>query len=89
MCIQTRGADPSLQHEVTEVLDSIKAAGLTVVRTWAFNDGDSWNALQTAPGDPVTGILTEWIVPRTLENRPNPLSPVLIPFCQLIKIWMS
>ena len=48
--MQTRGADPGLRHEVTGVLDGMKAAGLTVVRTWAFNDGKEWNALQTGPG---------------------------------------
>ena len=47
---QTRGADPGLRHEVTGVLDAMQAAGLTVVRTWAFNDGKEWNALQTSPG---------------------------------------
>jgi hypothetical protein len=34
--VQTRGADPSLRHEVTEVLDAMCSAGLTVLRTWAF-----------------------------------------------------
>lgn len=48
--LQTRGADPNLQHEVTEVLDAVQQAGLTVVRTWAFCDGDEWNALQPSPG---------------------------------------
>ncbi|GAB4817240.1 hypothetical protein N2152v2_004286 [Parachlorella kessleri] len=48
----TRAADPGLVHEVTGVLNSIAASGLTVVRTWAFNDGASqWNALQTQPGE--------------------------------------
>ncbi len=46
----TRAADPGLQQQVLEVLDDAKAAGLTVVRTWAFNDGPEWNALQPAPG---------------------------------------
>jgi mannan endo-1,4-beta-mannosidase len=32
------------------VLDGALRAGFTVLRTWAFNDGDGWNALQTAPG---------------------------------------
>lgn len=48
--LMTRAADPGLQQQVLEVLDDAKAAGLTVVRTWAFNDGPEWNALQPAPG---------------------------------------
>lgn len=49
--VQTRAAEPSLRHEVTEVLDAMVATGLTVLRTWAFNDGESqWNALQPRPG---------------------------------------
>ena len=47
---QTRGADPNLQHQVLEVLDSMQEAGLTVVRTWAFCDGEEWNSLQPTPG---------------------------------------
>lgn len=48
---QTRAAEPSLRHEVTEMLDAMVATGLTVLRTWAFNDGESqWNALQPRPG---------------------------------------
>lgn len=49
--MQTRAAEPSLRHEVTEVLDAMVATGLTVLRTWAFNDGETqWNALQPRPG---------------------------------------
>ena len=33
------------------MLDQAKAAGLTVIRTWAFCDGAEWNALQPAPGE--------------------------------------
>ncbi|KAK9797750.1 hypothetical protein WJX73_006133 [Symbiochloris irregularis] len=47
----TRGADPDLQHEVLEVLDAVQQAGLTVIRTWAFCDGEEWNALQPSPGN--------------------------------------
>jgi hypothetical protein len=32
------------------VLDAAQQLGLTVLRTWAFNDGDGWNALQPQPG---------------------------------------
>ncbi len=43
-------ADPALRPQVDEVLEESAAMGLTVIRTWAFNDGTGWNALQTAPG---------------------------------------
>jgi mannan endo-1,4-beta-mannosidase len=43
-------ADPSLRPQVDEVLEETAAMGLTVIRTWAFNDGTGWNALQTSPG---------------------------------------
>jgi len=44
-------ADVGLQPYVDEVLDEGAGLGLTVLRTWAFNDGaGQWNALQTAPG---------------------------------------
>lgn len=48
--LMTRAADAGLKQQVLEVLDDVKAAGVSVVRTWAFNDGAEWNALQTAPG---------------------------------------
>jgi mannan endo-1,4-beta-mannosidase len=47
--LMTWAADPSLRPFVDEVLDEAVLMGMTVVRTWAFNDGDGWNALQTAP----------------------------------------
>jgi mannan endo-1,4-beta-mannosidase len=43
-------AEPSLRPDVDEVLEEAALMGMTVIRTWAFNDGDGWNALQTAPG---------------------------------------
>ncbi|MDP6539417.1 MAG: cellulase family glycosylhydrolase [Planctomycetota bacterium] len=44
-------ADPALRSYVVEVLDEAAALGLSVLRTWAFNDGAAqWNALQIAPG---------------------------------------
>lgn len=43
-------AEDSLKSQVLEVLDDAKAMGLQVIRTWAFNDGEGWNALQTSPG---------------------------------------
>lgn len=48
--LMTRAAEPSLRQQVLEVLDDAKAAGVRVIRTWAFNDGQEWNALQPAPG---------------------------------------
>ena len=54
--LMTRAADPGLQQQVLEVLDDAKAAGLTVVRTWAFNDGPEWNALQPSPGERSLGL---------------------------------
>lgn len=46
----TRAADPGLRHEVTEVLDAAASCGLTAIRTWAFCEGDEWNALQPKAG---------------------------------------
>jgi mannan endo-1,4-beta-mannosidase len=44
-------ADLDLRHYVDEVQQEAAQMGLTVMRTWAFNDGaDEWNALQTSPG---------------------------------------
>ena len=48
--LMTRAAESSLRQQVLEVLDDAKAAGVRVIRTWAFNDGQEWNALQPAPG---------------------------------------
>lgn len=48
--LMTRAAEIGLRSQVLEVLDDAKAAGLSVIRTWAFNDGNEWNALQPAPG---------------------------------------
>lgn len=49
--LMTRAAEAGLRHQVLEVLDGAVASGVSVVRTWAFNDGSEWNALQTAPGE--------------------------------------
>ncbi len=46
----TRAADVGLRHEVTEVLDAAASCGLTAIRTWAFCEGDEWNALQPKAG---------------------------------------
>ena len=39
-----------MQHQVCQVLDAAKGAGLTVVRTWAFGEGPEWNSLQPEAG---------------------------------------
>lgn len=51
--LQTRGADPNLRHEVCQVLDAVRAAGLTVMRTGVGCEGTGeWNCLQPSPGEP-------------------------------------
>lgn len=42
-------ADPSERNKVTDVFSKAAANGLTVCRTWAFNDGGD-RALQLSPG---------------------------------------
>lgn len=41
-------ADQSTRGKVTEVFKQASSVGLTVCRTWAFNDGQ-WRALQKSP----------------------------------------
>eukprot|EP01018_Ginkgo_biloba_P008514 Gb_04261 [translate_table: standard] len=41
--------DPAQRYKVTSVFEQAAAHGLTVARTWAFNDGQ-YKALQTSPG---------------------------------------
>lgn len=41
-------ADQSTRGKVTEVFKQAASVGLTVCRTWAFNDGQ-WRALQKSP----------------------------------------
>ncbi|KAI8466427.1 MAG: glycoside hydrolase superfamily [Monoraphidium minutum] len=48
--LMTRGASEGTQAMVLETLDGIQRLGFSVIRLWAFNDGDGWNALQKAPG---------------------------------------
>ena len=51
-CVQTRAADPSTLPDVLSVLDDLAASGnITVLRTWAFADGEQWSALQPRPGE--------------------------------------
>jgi hypothetical protein len=47
---QQRLGSEGTVHEAIEVLDAAKKLGLTVMRTWAFNDGAGWNAFQPQPG---------------------------------------
>ncbi|KAG2406457.1 Mannan endo-1,4-beta-mannosidase [Vigna angularis] len=42
-------SDPSTRPKVTSVLQQASSHGLTVARTWAFNDG-AYRALQVSPG---------------------------------------
>ena len=41
-------ADESTRAKVTDVFQQASAVGLTICRTWAFNDGQ-WRALQKKP----------------------------------------
>ena len=36
--------------QVAEVFETAEKMGLKVMRVWAFNDGDAWNALQPRMG---------------------------------------
>ena len=55
--LMTRAAESSLRQQVLEILDDAKTAGVRVIRTWAFNDGQEWNALQPAPGWSGSGLV--------------------------------
>ncbi len=37
-------------RQVADVFESAEKLGLKVIRMWAFNDGDGWNALQPRIG---------------------------------------
>ncbi|KAH9319973.1 hypothetical protein KI387_021742 [Taxus chinensis] len=43
-------SDPTQRYKVTSVFKEAAAHGLNVARTWAFNDGSGYHALQTSPG---------------------------------------
>jgi mannan endo-1,4-beta-mannosidase len=58
MFVQTRAANPGTRQMVSDTLDGLLALGLTVIRTWAFNDGPQWMALQPAPGDTLVTPVT-------------------------------
>lgn len=42
--------DPNDREKVTSAFEEAAARGLTVARSWAFNDGNTYRALQTSPG---------------------------------------
>ncbi|KAI4366358.1 hypothetical protein MLD38_022245 [Melastoma candidum] len=43
-------ADPSQRGRVSSALEEASGRGLVIARTWAFNDGGGWMALQSSPG---------------------------------------
>ncbi|XP_047320195.1 mannan endo-1,4-beta-mannosidase 7-like [Impatiens glandulifera] len=43
-------AEPSERNKVTSAFSDAGKHGLSIVRTWAFNDGNGYRALQTSPG---------------------------------------
>jgi mannan endo-1,4-beta-mannosidase len=43
-------SDPSTKNKVTTTLQEASQHGLSVARTWAFNDGPGYKALQISPG---------------------------------------
>lgn len=47
--LMVAGSEESTRPRVDEILRNGAALGLTVCRTWAFNDG-TYQALQTSPG---------------------------------------
>ena len=47
-----------------------QSLGLTVVRTWAFNDGNQWNAMQ-----PSMGVLDERVLREVSPGKPYTLNP--------------
>lgn len=47
--LMDQAVEPASRHRVSDMFRSAAGMGLTVCRTWAFNDG-AYNALQLAPG---------------------------------------
>ncbi|KAK9124770.1 hypothetical protein Sjap_014372 [Stephania japonica] len=62
-------ADQSTRAKVTEVFKQASSVGMTVCRTWAFNDG-TWRALQKSPS-----VYDEDVF-ETVLNRVNTLTNV-------------
>ncbi|KAL2609679.1 hypothetical protein R1flu_028252 [Riccia fluitans] len=48
--LMVQGASPATRNFVDAVYSDAQTLGLNVIRTWAFNDGTTDGALQTAPG---------------------------------------
>lgn len=78
-CVQTRSADLGLRHECTTALDDAAAAGLTVVRCWAFCDGAQWNALQVSPARFAGASGTAGAPARQLSPSPLPAPSAATP----------
>ena len=49
-----------LMAQVADVFESAEKLGLKVIRMWAFNDGDGWNALQPRIGQIDDHVLRYW-----------------------------
>ena len=52
-------------------LDAAAAAGLTVIQSWAFADGEQWGALQPAPGvfDERVFAALDWVLVEAARRR--------------------
>jgi hypothetical protein len=48
--LMNKATDESSRSAVTEVLQEAAGVGVTVVRTWAFADGNDYHPLQLTPG---------------------------------------
>uniref|UniRef100_A0A0D9WF40 mannan endo-1,4-beta-mannosidase n=1 Tax=Leersia perrieri TaxID=77586 RepID=A0A0D9WF40_9ORYZ len=70
--------DPSTRGKVTEVFRQAAAVGLTVCRTWAFNDG-GWRALQKSPGvyDEEVFKALDFVVSEARKHRMR----LILPLC--------
>lgn len=44
------GANPCTKYAIMDVLQQVTRVGLNVVRTWAFNNDNDYNVLQTSLG---------------------------------------
>lgn len=59
-------ADESTRSRVDDALAAGASLGLTVCRTWAFNDG-TWQALQVSPGNYDEKVFQVTFRPRILD----------------------
>lgn len=63
--MMTRAIEPATRPQVVEVLQQAKQMGLSVLRVWAFNDGNNWQALQPKQGFLSVNALTDgldWLI---------------------------